>query len=131
MRKIVFGFMLICCMGLLCGCKDKTVTAKKEYKEIEKLNLQFDYQHVEAYKIGADSKGNPVFYEPEKALEQAEKEFAEGFWYLKTEYGLQDVKTDYEDYETYSWKAETSDEVINSQCEAIGSFLSIYSNSFQ
>lgn len=131
MKRTTIAALLLCSLCVLSACADGTVKAKKEYKDIEKLELEFDYENVKAYQIGADRKGNPVFYDPQEALKQAEKDFAEGLWYLKAEYGLQDVEKDYEAYKEYGWQVETSDEVIESQCRAISSFLDIYENSFE
>lgn len=131
MKKTAVICLLLILIATLYGCEKKAAKATGEYETVDKLEVDFDYQNVKAYKIGADRKGNPVFYDAKKALKQAQKDYAEGFSYLQTEYGLQDVEEDYEAYKEYGWQTQAADDEIVKQCTAISSFLDIYENSYE
>lgn len=86
----------------------------------------------EAYSLGENSKGMPIFEDIDKALAQAIIDYADGFKAIEEQYNLKPVsKKNWRDYKTYGWQLNIEDENIIKQGVAISRFFDFYENSFQ
>ena len=86
----------------------------------------------EAYALGENSKGMPIFKDTDKALAQAIIDYADGFKAIEEQYNLKPVsKKNWKDYKTYGWQLNTEDENIKKQGGRITQFFDFYENSFE
>ena len=86
----------------------------------------------EAYALGENSKGMPIFKDTDKALAQAIIDYADGFKAIEEQYNLKPVsKKNRKDYKTYGWQLNTEDENIKKQGGRITQFFDFYENSFE
>lgn len=85
--------------------------------------------HIE---IVADSKGNPVFKDKERALKQALIDYKDGFDAISKEFDLEpinDLNVTY--YLTYGWQLEIEDKYLKQEGISITKFLDLYENSIK
>ena len=74
----------------------------------------------------------PIFKHHNKAFQQAQIDFKQGFEATSEEYELKPVnKRNYKDYMAYTWQLETKDETVRQQGLMITKFFDIYENSFK
>ena len=132
MKRNIITFISITLVLLLAACGQKPAEVVNEYEDIDKLGSEFIHSGVEAYEIGADKNGMPVFKDPDAALEQAKEDFAEGFKQLENEFDLKPVSKDnWDGYKIYGWQTTSEDADIAKQCMEITSFFDIYENSYK
>lgn len=113
---------------MLIACENQS-SVVGEYN-VSELNIDFGTN--EAYEIGANYKGMPIFKNTDKALAQAISDYQLGFESLAAEFNLEPISHEnYEMYKAYGWQTNVSDEMIKQQCIDITGFFDIYENSFK
>lgn len=86
----------------------------------------------EAYALGENSKGIPIFKDTDKAFSQALIDYKDGFKAIEEQYHLKPVsKNNWKEYKTYGWQLNTEDPDIIKQGVGISKFFDFYENSFQ
>ncbi|WP_195267895.1 hypothetical protein [Eubacterium sp. 1001713B170207_170306_E7] len=92
--------------------------------------LPFD-DSSEAYAMGVNAEGMPVFKDPDQAFIQIKKDYTPGIKELQKEFKLKPFNRFYwRPYETYGWQMSTSDPELRYQGNRVCRFISIYKNSF-
>ncbi|WP_291958178.1 M56 family metallopeptidase [Mahella sp.] len=124
--------VVLFCVGFisnpLVSGKSKVVS---EYEYIDNLGGDFVRSGIEAYAIGANRDGMPVFKNPDAAFAQAKKDYADGFAEIAKEFDLDPVsKNNYDLYKIYGWQLTTKEQAIRKQGVTISQFFDIYENSF-
>lgn len=128
MKKILCFVMFIWVILLsACGINANS----KVVGEYDVTRLSVAFPSHDAYAIGANAKGMPIFKDPKKALEQAKKDYALGFSAIAKEHHLRPVTNrNFEQYMTYGWQIQTEDPSIHKQGAMITRFFDIYENGF-
>ena len=117
-------------MLILSACVNSPEEVVGEY-DTSKLSNVFN-QNNEAYLIGANKDGMPIFKDTNKALEQALIDYADGFTAIQEQFNLAPVNNEnWDSYKTYGWQLTTEDENIQKQGSEITQFFDIYENSFK
>lgn len=138
---LISSFFCIICVVLIIVFIDnqqKKSYAKVvgEYSDTSLTNLWAN--KGEAYSIGMNAKGRPVFKDLDAAFEQAQVDFSKGFAYLyqyKKLPKLSKRKSVWKQYHKQSFQANPpmtvpDYEEIGEQCRWICAFFSIYADSF-
>ena len=126
MLRVLF---IICSLLILTACANSPDQVVGEY-DTTNLSNTFD-QTNEAYSIGANQDGLPIFKDTNKALEQALIDYADGFTAIQKQYNLAPVNDEnWKNYKTYGWQLTIDDENIKKQGSEISQFFDIYENSF-
>mgnify|MGYP003448454827 FL=1 len=126
MLRVLF---IICSLLILTACANSPDQVVGEY-DTTNLSNTFD-QTNEAYSIGANQDGMPIFKDTNKALEQALIDYADGFTAIQKQYNLAPVNDEnWKNYKTYGWQLTIDDENIKKQGSEISQFFDIYENSF-
>lgn len=93
--------------------------------------LAFDFGGGEAYAVGANSVGDPVFKDPEKAFRQVTQDYRKGFQEIQKCHLLLPIYAlNWRDYGTYGWQTSVDNPELESECVHISQFFDIYENSF-
>lgn len=117
----------IALITFLAGCDSPS----KVVDDYDNSQLSANFGDKEAYEIGANAKGMPIFKDPEMALQQAQNDYKKGFDATRVEFNLMPISNkNYKDYMTYAWQLETKDETVIKQGILVSKFLDIYENSF-
>ncbi len=99
--------------------------------EYDVSRLGTGFGNGEAYAIGANSQGMPIFKNPDQALRQALIDYQEGFQAIQAEYHLLPVSKYYwKKYKIYGWQLTTEDQDILKAGNRVSQFFDIYENSF-
>ncbi|KOS63683.1 hypothetical protein FJQ98_14835 [Lysinibacillus agricola] len=115
-------------LTLLTACN----SSSKVVDDYDTSQLSADFGDNEAYEIGANAKGMPVFKNHKKALQQAQIDYKKGFAATAKEHALKPIsQRNYKNYMSYAWQLETNDETVVQQGVMIAKFLDIYENSFE
>lgn len=124
---LIFLFILFLIGIIGCQQENKVETQTNDFSQ-----LNIDFKSKGAYEIVADSKGNPVFKDKERALEQALIDYKDGFDAISKEFDLEpinDLNVTY--YLTYGWQLEIEDEYLKQEGISITKFLDLYENSIK
>ncbi|MCH1624536.1 hypothetical protein [Fredinandcohnia quinoae] len=122
-------FILISIM-LLTACDNQSLATVVDKYDVSKLSV--DFGNNEAYEIGANSEGMPIFKDAKAALKQAKSDYVEGFKAVAEEFELEPISHDnFQEYKTYGWQITVMDKNIQQQGVDITKFLDIYENSFE
>lgn len=123
--RVFWSFLICLC---LVGCINPQNVAIDEY---DVSQLSSDFGGDEAYKVGANKEGKPVFVDPDAAFKQAVIDYKEGFKAIQEEYYLFPItKLNWRSYGYYGWQLTHEDEDIIDQGYEISRFFEIYKNSF-
>ena len=115
-------------LTLLTACN----SSSKVVVDYDTSQLSADFGSNEAYAIGTNAKGMPIFKDHKKALQQAQVDYKKGFAATAKEHDLNPIsQKNYKDYMTLAWQLETKDETVVQQGVMISKFLDIYENSFE
>lgn len=115
---------------ILSACVDSPGQVVAEY-DTSKLSTDFN-QSNDAYLIGANKDGMPIFKDTNKAFEQALIDYADGFTAIQQQFDLEPVSSEnWKNYKTYGWQLTTANETIKKQGNEITQFFDIYENSFK
>lgn len=126
MRNLIIFFSIF----LLISCESRSLSTVVDEYDVSKLNG--DFGNDEAYEIGANYKGMPVFKDTKKALKQAKLDYKEGFIAIATQHELEPVShKNYEMYKAFGWQTSVMEENVQQQCVQISGFFDIYENSFE
>lgn len=121
--------LLIVVVSTSCGSKKKEVV--KEY-DVSNLQVEFLETNNNAYEIGANKEGMPVFKDTDKAFDGILVDYEDGFDAIQKEFNLKTVsKKNYRGYTTYGWQLTTENKEITKQGIIITQFFDIYENSFE
>ncbi|MGG3798504.1 hypothetical protein [Metabacillus fastidiosus] len=113
---------------LLTACNSPS----KVVGDYDTSQLTADFGDNEAYEIGANAKGMPIFKNHKKALQRVQIDYKKGFDAVEEKYAFKPISEEnYKDYKTYAWQLETKDETVIQQGVMITKFLDIYENSFK
>jgi len=127
MKKTLIIISIVLLM-LLTACN----SSSKVVDDYDTSQLNADFGDDEAYEIGANADGMPVFKNHQKALQQAQIDYKKGFAATAKVYNLKPIsQKNYKNYMTYAWQFETKDETVVQQGVMIAKFLDIYENSFE
>jgi len=121
--------MMICIalLTFLAACNSPS----KVVNDYDTSQLSTDFGDNEAYEIGANAQGMPIFKDHMKALQQAQIDYKQGFDATVVEYDLLPINNEnYRDYMKLAWQLEVKDEMIKQQGVMVSKFLDIYENSF-
>lgn len=131
MKKSFITILTICMTLMFTACGNSKSKVVREY-DISNLGGDFLKSGNEAYAIGANKEGKPIFIDTDKAFNQALIDFAEGFAAIERECGLEPIsEKNWEEYKTYGWQLTTDNEDIRKQGIQITQFFDIYENSFK
>ena len=120
---------MVICIALLTFLTACNSTSKVA-DDYDTIQLSADFGVNEAYEIGANAKGMPIFKDHKKALQQAQIDYKKGFDTTRVEFNLSPISNkNYKDYMTYAWQIETKDETVKKQGVMVSKFLDIYENS--
>ncbi|WP_285397329.1 hypothetical protein [Lysinibacillus sp. fls2-241-R2A-57] len=126
MKKLIIISIVLLTLLTACNSSSKVVN------DYDTSQLSADFGDNEAYAIGANAKGMPIFKNHKKALQQAQVDYEKGFAATAKEYDLKPIsQKNYKDYKTLAWQLETKDETVVQQGVMISKFLDIYENSFE
>lgn len=126
MRKLLIFFSIF----LLISCTNQSLSTVVDEYDVSKLNG--DFGNNEAYEIGANYKGMPVFKDTKKALKQAKLDYKEGFKAIAAQHELEPIShKNYEMYKVLGWQTSVLEESVQQQCVEISVFFDIYENSFK
>lgn len=131
MKKYFISLLTIYMILILTACVNSNSEVVGEY-DISKLGGDFLKSGNEAYAIGANKNGMPIFKDTNKAFNQALIDYADGFAAIQEEYNLKPISNkNWEEYKTYGWQLSTDNEYIRKQGSQISQFFDIYENSFK
>ena len=132
MKKYYIITLIVCIMLILTACGNPNSEVVDEY-DTSKLGGDFVKSGNEAYDIGANKNGMPIFKDTDKAFDQALIDYADGFTAIQKEFDLKRIsKKNWEVYESYGWQLSAdNNEDIRNQGKEITSFFDIYENSFK
>jgi len=124
----IFSFIL-----LLTSCMNSKYARVVGDYDVSNLKGSFLTSNNEAYAIGKNSIGRPVFKDASKAWEAFIVDYADGIAAIQKEYNLQPISKD--DYRLYlSCGIEMPEglaSIAENECKDVSYFLQIYSNSFR
>ncbi|RTQ92969.1 hypothetical protein EKG35_10280 [Lysinibacillus telephonicus] len=130
MKRYLISLWVISLMLFLAACEDSPGQVFGEY-DTSKLSNDFN-QNNEAYSIGANKDGMPIFKDTNKAFEQALIDYENGFIAIQEEFNLDPVNSEnWESYKIFGWQLTTDVESIRKQGSEITQFFDIYENSFK
>ncbi|MCR5837891.1 MAG: hypothetical protein K6G88_15440 [Lachnospiraceae bacterium] len=112
----------------------KSLLYSAEYvarEQEETIDVQYFEMNGEAFSIGANSQGKPVFKDPEAALEALKADYQTGVNLIKEEFKLAEL-TDksYKEYLRKGKKISNGSENARMQADFVVKFLEVYDNSF-
>lgn len=130
MKRHLIVLFFISLMLILSACVNSTGQVVGEYNT-SKLSNDFN-QSNEAYAIGANKDGMPIFKDTSRAFDQARIDYADGFTAIQEQFNLEPVNgKNWGSYKTYGWQLTTDAEDIQKQGSEITQFFDIYENSFK
>jgi type IV secretory pathway protease TraF len=128
---IVFILLLAISIVFIIPLTPVNTSLSKVVGEYDTSKLGNSFGNAEAYAIGANSKGMPVFKNPNKAFRQAIKDYKDGYKAIRKEFKLLPVnKLNYSQYSTYGCQITTGNDEEKRQGRIISQFFDIYENSF-
>lgn len=123
--RVVWSILVCLC---LVGCMNPKNKAIGVY---DTSQLPSDFGGGEAYQIGMNQDGRPVFVNPDAAFKQIVTDYKDGFKAIQKEYYLFPItKLTWRRYGYYGWQLTHEDEEIIDQGYEISRFFEIYKNSF-
>ncbi|MFC7686308.1 hypothetical protein [Ureibacillus sp. GCM10028918] len=129
-KKYLIVLFIFSSMLILSACVNSPAHVIGEY-DTTKLNNVLN-ENNEAYSIGTNKDGMPIFKDTNKALEQASFDYADGFAAIQGQFNLEPINNEnWDSYKTYGWQLTTDDENIKKQGSEITQFFDIYENSFK
>ncbi|MBE5958484.1 MAG: hypothetical protein E7254_06435 [Lachnospiraceae bacterium] len=97
----------------------------------ETIDVKYFEDHGEAFKIGANSQGKPVFVDPQVALEALKTDYKTGVNLIKEEFKLAELSDkSYREYLKKGKKVSGGSENAKRQAQFVVEFLEVYDNSF-
>ncbi|MEV5026599.1 hypothetical protein [Paenibacillus sp. LPE1-1-1.1] len=125
--KYIMMVISIVLLTFLTACNSPS----KVVDDYDTSQLSADFGGNDAYEIGANAKGMPIFKDHKKALQQAQIDYKQGFDATAVEYDLMPIGNEnYRDYKKFARQLETKDEMVKQQGVMVSKFLDIYENSF-
>ncbi len=99
--------------------------------DISGLGGDFLQSGNEAYAVGANAYGMPVFEDHRAAYSAFLSEYAAGIEEIRITWELKPIsRKNYADYKVYGWQTLCTDEELNRQCHQVTLFFDLYENSF-
>ncbi len=99
--------------------------------DISGLGGDFLQSGNEAYAVGANAYGMPVFEDHRTAYSAFLSEYAAGIEEIRITWGLKPLsRRNYADYKVYGWQTLCTDEELTRQCHQVTLFFDLYENSF-
>ena len=84
-----------------------------------------------AYAMGINSKGMPVFKDPDDAFAEATMDFQTGIAAIQEQFHLEPfTPSNWEPYKTYGAQIPTEGETLREECMRVSIFWDFYENSF-
>jgi len=107
-------------------------TSSKVVDEYDISKLGTDFGESEAYAIGANINGMPVFKNASMALQQALIDYKNGIETIAKEFDLGDISnSNYKEYGIYGWQITIGTEEEKQQGRIVSQFFDIYENGFK
>lgn len=126
MKKLLIIFFSFNLILILSSCSNSSGKVVGEYTG----NVSFGDN--EAYALGENSEGVPIFKDTDKALAQALIDYEDGFKTIEEQFNLRPAsKRNWQNYKTYGWQLNTKDDNIRKQGGKITQFFDFYENSFE
>ena len=126
MKKLLVVLISLSLFFTLSSC------VKSSGKVVSEYTGNVSFGDNDAYALGENSDGIPIFKDTNKTLKQAIIDYEDGFNAIKEQFNLKPIsKNTFDEYKTYGWQLNTNDENIKKQGEKITQFLDFYENSFQ
>ena len=126
MKKILIVLVFLSLILTLFSCNNPS------WKVVSQYTGNVSFGDNEAYALGENSDGIPIFKDADKALKQAIIDYEDGFNAIKEQFNLKPIsKNTFDEYKTYGWQLNTEDENIKEQSEKISQILDFYENSFK
>ncbi len=127
--------ILLCAVLAVCFLTDPAAAADpaKVVGPYDVTGLGGDFLHSgnDAYAVGANAYGMPVFLDHRAAYSAFLSEYAAGIEELRTVWKLDPIsKKNYSHYKIYGWQTPCADEELNRQCYQVTLFFDLYENSF-
>lgn len=135
MKKLFIGVISLLLLATMLSCTSETsndpAIVVSDY-DVSKLAGTFLTSENEAYRIGSNSEGLPVFINTDLAWAAMLNDYADGLSAIQNSFNLAKIeKDDFEFYKLYGAQMDGSADVeISEQCKDISYFLDIYENSF-
>ncbi|MBQ8610863.1 MAG: M56 family metallopeptidase [Oscillospiraceae bacterium] len=126
----------LCVIVAVCFLTDPVVDADpaKVVGPYDITGLRGDFLHSgdEAYAVGANAYGMPVFEDHRAAYSAFLQDYSRGIEEVRTAWKLDSInKRNYSVYKTYGWQTPCADEELNRQCYQVTLFFDLYENSFE
>ncbi len=126
-----FAFLLVCVIFILSLTSCRQNLSHKAVRAYDVSTLGNNFGGGDAYKIGANQYGKPIFIDKDKAFQQALIDYANGFEAIQVEYKLSKIrKSNWKLYGVYGWQLTKADEKAQKEGLAITQFFDVYENSF-
>lgn len=93
MKKVFVYFAFLCIFFTVTACGNTKNTIVSDY-DTSTLEGDFLKNDNEAYEIGANQDGQPIFKDNENAFSQALIDFEDGFLAIQEEYDLEPVNSE-------------------------------------
>lgn len=85
----------------------------------------------DAYALGLNSFGTPVFENPKEAFQQACMDYASGIAAIQQQFQLEPISpSNWKPYGVYGIQIVTDDEALQEACVNVSKFFDYYENSF-
>lgn len=131
MKRYYAIVLIMSIMLMITACGNSNGEVVGEYDTSE-LRGDFIKSGNDAYDIGVNKDGMPIFKDNDKAFNQALIDYADGFSAIQKEFDLKAIgEKSWEEYATYGWQLSTDDKDILKQGKEITRFFDIYENSFK
>ncbi|MCF0149195.1 MAG: hypothetical protein HUJ77_12460 [Clostridium sp.] len=126
MKRLLIIFFSLSLIFTLTSCSNSSAKVVREYTG------SASFGDNEAYALGENSEGIPIFKDTDKAFSQALMDYKDGFKAIEEQYDLNPVsKKNWKEYKTYGWQLNTEDSDIIKQGVSISTFFDFYENSFE
>ncbi len=88
-------------------------------------------ENKDAYVLGLNSFGTPVFENPEEAFQQACTDYSSGIAAIQQQFQLEPISSsNWKPYGVYGTQIITEDQTLQEECLNVSKFFDYYENSF-
>ena len=130
-KKFIVLIISLVLIVSLVACRNQNQYSKV-VDEYDVSRLGVDFEGRESCEIGANIKGMPVFKDPNRALNQAQIDYKEGFDAIAEEFDFKPLnRKNFRIYGKHGWQLTTGTDEAKRQGSIISQFFDIYENSFQ
>lgn len=126
---------VLVCLAVVIGCvadpwNSRAGKVVGEY-DVSRLAYSEVWLSKDAYAIGANCYGMPVFEDRDAAWDALEHDYERALDYIARSFDLQPLnRANWKQYKLYGWQVTTEDESLRGECACVSAFFDIYENSF-